>query len=311
MLSEMTDSTNKQTVLVVDDLRTNALALKKMLEPEWAVQIALSGPEALQCAAKDPAPDLILLDYRMPDMDGHEVCRRLKQDPETRDIPVIFITAMEDWNNEAQGLELGAVDYITKPVRAAIVRARVRNHIALQQALAELALKNKELERLAEYDKLTGLYNRRKLDDALAREVIRSERYDRPLSVIIIDIDHFKNVNDTYGHQIGDAVLVESAARLSGTLRTSDTAGRWGGEEFLIICPETTLDTAVVLAERLRADYTAQEFPEAGKLTASFGVAAHCHGLQAQDVVHRADQALYRAKNGGRNRVEREGNETS
>ena len=311
MLSEMTESTNKQTVLVVDDLRTNALALKKLLEPEWAVQIALSGPEALQCAANDPAPGLILLDYRMPDMDGHEVCRRLKQNPETRDIPVIFITAMEDWNNEALGLELGAVDYITKPVRAPILRARVRNHIALQQALAELALKNKELERLADRDKLTGLYNRRKLDNALAQEVTRSERYNRPLSVIIIDIDHFKNVNDTYGHPVGDAVLAESAARLSGTLRTSDIAGRWGGEEFLIICPETTLNTAVVLAERLRADYAARAFPEVGELTASFGVAAHCHGLQAQDVVHRADRALYRAKNGGRNRVEREGDETS
>lgn len=305
MLPSMIEATKKQTVLVVDDLRTNALVLKKLLEPEWAVQIALNGLDALEAAAQTPEPDLILLDMRMPDMNGHEVCRRLKENEQTRNIPVIFITAMEDWSNEAQGLALGAVDYITKPVRAPIVRARIRNHLALQQALAELAFKNKELERLAERDKLTGLYNRRKLDDALAQEVIRSERYHRPLSVILIDIDHFKNVNDTYGHQVGDTVLMESAARLTHTLRTSDIAGRWGGEEFLVICPETAVDTAVMLAKRLRADYTAQAFPDAGNLTASFGVAAHRHGLQVKDVVHRADQALYRAKEGGRNRVEK------
>jgi diguanylate cyclase (GGDEF)-like protein len=306
----MAEKKHKQTVLVVDDMRTNALALKKMLAEEWNVEVALNGPAALEAADGPARPDLILLDVRMPDMDGHEVCRRLKESAKTRDIPVIFITAMDDWNNEAQGLALGAVDYITKPVRAPIVRARIRNHIALRKALTELDLKNMELERLAERDQLTGLYNRRKLDDSLAQEIIRSERYGRPLSVILIDIDHFKNVNDTYGHQTGDTVLVESATRLSDTLRTSDIAGRWGGEEFLVICPETSLEAAQLLAERLRKDYTRRDFSEAGTLTASFGVAAHRKGLKMKDVVRRADQALYRAKEGGRNRVESEGDET-
>lgn len=299
----MTEIVDKQTILVVDDLRTNALVLKKILEPEWAVQIALDGPSALEAATTTPAPDLILLDVRMPGMDGHEVCRKLKQIEHVRDIPVIFITAMEDWNNEALGLELGAVDYITKPVRSPIVRARIRNHLALRQALAELALKNKELENLASHDKLTGLYNRRKLDEFMAQEVLRAERYERPLSIIMIDIDHFKHVNDTYGHPVGDMVLTKFATYLTDTLRTSDIAGRWGGEEFVIICPETALDTAVILAERLREGYAALDFNGAGRLTASFGVAAHHAGLSANEIIHYTDQALYSAKRSGRNRV--------
>jgi len=297
---------NKQTVLIVDDLRTNALALAKILKPEWAVQTAFDGPTALQMASEKPAPDIILLDIKMPGMDGHEVCRRLKQSPETCDIPVIFITALNEQEEEAYGLSLGAVDYIAKPVNEPIVTARVRNHIALQQARNELTLKNKELEQIAIRDKLTGLYNRRKLDESFEVEVSRAERYGRPLSVIMLDIDHFKAVNDTHGHPVGDTVLVETAERLLAALRTSDIPGRWGGEEFLIICPETPLDTAVQLANRLRHNYEMKAFPEAGRLTASFGVSAHHKGLLAPDILLGADEALYRAKNGGRNRVEQE-----
>ncbi len=295
----MTDSTEKQTILIVDDLRTNALALAKILKPEWAVKTTFDGPSALRMAVEDPVPDIILLDIKMPDMDGHEVCKRLKQTPETRDIPVVFITALDDQKEEAYGLGLGAVDYIVKPVNAPIVKARIRNHIALRQALSRL-------EQLAIRDKLTGLYNRRKLDESFAVEVSRAERYGRPLSVIMLDIDHFKEVNDTHGHPVGDAVLTQTAERLQAALRTSDIAGRWGGEEFLIICPETPLETAMQLAERLRLDYEAYDFMAAGRLTASFGVAAHRKGHLANHILLSADEALYRAKNGGRNRVERE-----
>jgi len=302
----MTKTAERQKILVVDDVRVNAMMLRKLLEPEWEVQTALSGPEALEYAGQTPSPDLILLDYRMPGMDGNEVCRRLKEREHTRDIPVIFITAMEDWNNEAKMLELGAVDYITKPVRAPIMLARIRNHIALRNALAELAVKNKALEELATRDRLTGLYNRRKLDEALEQEVLRAERYDRPLSLIIIDIDHFKNVNDTYGHPVGDTVLVETANRLTQTLRTSDIPGRWGGEEFLVICPETPLETAVVLAERLRGAYNDRDFEQVGSLTASFGVAGHRRGASVKQIMQGADNALYKAKHAGRNRVEKE-----
>ncbi len=301
-----TMDTQTQTILIVDDLRTNALALAKILQPEWHVKIAMDGPEALQMVLDDPLPDVILLDIRMPGMDGYEVCRRLKQSPETQDIPVIFITAIEAEKEEARGLELGAVDYIVKPVSPQIVKAKVRNQIALRQALAELAQKNKELERLAARDELTGLFNRRKLDENFEKEVARAERYARPLSVILLDLDHFKSVNDTHGHPVGDTILIETANRLRTALRTSDIPGRWGGEEFLIICPETELDTAAQLAERLRREYENLAFPEAGRLTASFGVAAHQSGRLAKDILQSADKALYRAKKGGRNRVESE-----
>jgi diguanylate cyclase (GGDEF)-like protein len=298
--------TDKKTILIVDDLRTNALALASILKTDWNIKTALDGATALQMAASDPAPDIILLDIKMPGMDGYEVCRRLKSSPETRDIPIIFITSMEAEKEEARGLELGAADYIVKPANAPIIKARVRNQLALRKALVDLAITNVALEQLAAQDKLTNLYNRRKLDESFALEVARAERYGRPLSAILLDIDHFKAVNDTYGHPVGDAVLTETADRLRAALRTSDIPGRWGGEEFLILCPETPLETAVQLAERLRQNYEARDFPVAGRLTASFGVAAHRKGRRAEDILLLADAALYRAKNGGRNRVEQE-----
>jgi len=301
------DATHKQTILIVDDLRTNALALARILKNDWNIQTAPDGPTALQMAGSDSAPDMILLDINMPGMDGYEVCRQLKESEKTRDIPVVFITAMDSQEDEAYGLELGAMDYILKPINAPIIKARIKNHLALQQVRAELALKNIELEHLAARDKLTNLYNRRKLDELFALEVSRAERYDRPLSVILLDIDCFKAVNDTHGHPSGDLVLKETARRLLAALRTSDIPCRWGGDEFLIICPETNLETTVQLAERLRHDYEKTNFSSAGSLTASFGVATHHQGHTAEDILLTVDAALYRAKNGGRNRVEQEG----
>ncbi len=302
----MKNTIYRQTVLVVDDLRSNALALKKILEPEWIVQTAPDGDTALRLAVENPAPHLILLDIRMPGMDGYEVCRRLKRQPQTRDIPVIFITAMQMEKEEARGLDLGAVDYIVKPVCPSVIRARVRTHISLQQALAELALTNQALADLAARDPLTGLYNRRKLDENFRLEVERAGRYGRPFSAILFDIDHFKTVNDRYGHSAGDDVLVQMSAWLQAALRTTDIPGRWGGDEFLVLCPETGLDTALQLADRLRHDYEGYDFPGAVRLTASFGVAAHRSGRTDSDILQSADAALYRAKQGGRNRVEKE-----
>jgi diguanylate cyclase (GGDEF)-like protein len=302
----MTDIIHKQKVLVVDDLRTNALALKKILQPEWAVQTAPDGETALRLALQNPPPVLILLDIQMPGMNGYEVCRQLKQLPETRDIPIIFITAMQTEKEEAAGLDLGAVDYIIKPVCPSVIRARVRTHITLQQALAELALTNQALADLAARDPLTGLFNRRKLDENFRQEVDRAARYGRPFSAILFDIDHFKSVNDRYGHPAGDDVLTETATWLRTALRTTDIPGRWGGEEFLVLCPETGLETALQLANRLRRDYEGYDFPGAIRLTASFGVATHCKGRTESDIFQSADAALYRAKHGGRNRVEQE-----
>jgi len=296
----------KQTILIVDDMRTNALAMAAMLKSEWNVITALDGETALKMAVEKPAPNLILLDINMPGMDGYEVCRRVKASQETCDIPVIFVTAKDDPKEEAYGLELGAVDYIMKPVNATIVKARLRNHLSLQLALSELAVKNEELAFLAAMDKLTGLYNRRKLDELLAVEVARAERYNRPLSIILLDIDRFKSINDTHGHLVGDTVLIETAGRLKNAIRSCDIAGRWGGDEFLIICPETASATALLLGIRLRYSYEALPFPTAGTLTACFGTSSWRKGLLMDNLLSDADKALYRAKTGGRNQVEQE-----
>lgn len=289
----------RQRILVVDDVATNVAVLASILKSEWDVMTAGDGDSALRIAGGSPAPDLILLDINMPGMDGHEVCRRLKASPGTRDIPIIFVTSMDGGDSEAHGLELGAVDYIVKPVNAPIVRARVRNHIALRNALSEL-------QNLATRDALTSLYNRRKMQECLAFEVSRAGCYARPLSIILIDVDHFKEINDTYGHPAGDAALVATGRWLRASLRASDIPGRWGGEEFLVICPETPVDAAAQIAERLRREYAALAVPPKGFLSASFGVAGHRTGLRVEDMLQNADDALYRAKNAGRNRVERE-----
>lgn len=165
----------------------------------------------------------------------------------------------------------------------------------------------KHIEELSVTDRLTGLYNRLKLDETFTQEMERSIRYDHPLSVVLLDIDHFKSVNDTYGHQTGDAVLIKFAALVKDNIRIIDVAGRWGGEEFLVICPETTLEHAVALANKIREVVGEHVFPDVGKKTASFGVATLAPGENEGDLIARADEALYRAKKGGRNRVEAAG----
>ncbi|MBI3444522.1 MAG: GGDEF domain-containing protein [Magnetospirillum sp.] len=174
----------------------------------------------------------------------------------------------------------------------------------LSEAYALLALKSVELEKASITDALTGLFNRRRLDDAFAHELDRAQRYGLPVSIIITDVDHFKSVNDTYGHHVGDLVLQLIAERLRHGVRAVDTVGRWGGEEFLVICPDTDQEGARALAEKLRASIGQTDFPTLGSATSSFGIAQYRDGESFKDVVARADTALYRAKIGGRNRVE-------
>ena len=174
----------------------------------------------------------------------------------------------------------------------------------LSEAYALLALKSVELEKASITDALTGLFNRRRLDEAFAHELDRTQRYAKPVSLIISDVDHFKSVNDTHGHQAGDEVLQTMAGVLRHGVRAVDIVGRWGGEEFLVICPDTDLDGALALAEKLRAAIETTAFPGIGNATSSFGIAQYRDGESFKDIVARADTALYRAKIGGRNRVE-------
>jgi diguanylate cyclase (GGDEF)-like protein len=249
---------------------------------------------------------VILLDVMMPKMDGYEVCTRLKTDPATADIPVIFITGMDETEAESRGLELGAVDYVTKPFKPVVVRARVHNHVELKRARDRLLA-------LAATDGLTGLANRRRFDEALQSEWKRLQRTGSELGLIMLDIDHFKPFNDTYGHLAGDDCLRNVAGVLAGEmLRGPDVAARYGGEEFACILPETTLAGAVAVAERIRAGIEALGIPHSGSkvvpvVTASLGViSVLCTGVtRPEDLLLAADACLYRAKSEGRNRVVR------
>ncbi len=293
------------SILVVDDEPANVRLLTYMLRDLYRVREAYSGSEALQIANSDGRPALILLDVIMPDIDGFEVCRRLKDQDATKDITIIFVTTLSEDSAEEIGLNLGAVDYIIKPLRMSVVRARVRNHMNLcRQAdmLAELSF----------IDGLTHVHNRRRFDAILLTEWQRGRRLGESLAVIMIDFDHFKALNDYYGHGTGDACLQQGAKALADTLkRPTDLLARYGGEEFVAILPETDLAGACVIAEAMRQAINALNLKHAystaaSHVTISLGVSAMIPSTryEAADLLALADQALNQAKREGRNRVQ-------
>jgi diguanylate cyclase (GGDEF)-like protein len=303
----MNDSINEETkplILIVDDTPTNIQVLAESLRAEYRVRVAGSGKAAFDIIAKVGAPDLILLDVMMPDMDGYEVCRRLKQAPETQNVPVIFVTAKADAIDEEYGLNLGAVDYIAKPFHLPIVAARVRNHINLK-------IKTDLLESQAMLDGLTNIPNRRRFDETFESEWKRALRSGTPLSLIMADIDFFKRYNDNYGHGIGDDCLKKVAASLANSIdRPSDLVARYGGEEFVAILPDTDATGARAMAERFRSHVEqmkiTHEFSEVSKfVTVSVGLACVIPTLEMapEAVLMKADEMLYQAKESGRNRV--------
>ena len=223
----------RKTILIVDDAPDNLTYLSALLKDAYQTKVATSGEKALRIAETAPMPDLILLDISMPEMSGYEVCQRLKENEQTRTIPVIFLTAMSEAEDEEKGLELGAVDYITKPIRPPILRARVRTHLELKDARDALA-------RLASTDKLTGISNRRRFDEVMPSEWARARRDIHAMSIAMIDIDYFKNFNDAHGHAAGDACLQSVAQAMQRSLRrASDLLARLGGEEFVAVLTNT------------------------------------------------------------------------
>lgn len=291
-------------ILVVDDNDLNRDLLARCLKKEgYAVEVAGSGRSALSLLASRRF-DLILLDVMMPGMDGYEVCRRLKQDPATRDIPVLFVTAKDDVADEERGLRLGAVDYIVKPFHPPIIKARVQNHISLK-------MKTDMLETLALIDGLTGIPNRRRFDETLKTEWKRSLRLGNTLAIIMIDIDYFKAYNDNYGHGTGDQCLKTVARALSGELvRPADILARYGGEEFVAVMPDTNGPGALQTAERLCSEVAALRLPHGFSRAADYvTISAGCATLQPapgqspRELLKRADEMLYLAKEQGRNRV--------
>lgn len=282
---------------------SNIRLVCEALQSDYEMIVAVSGERALELAVSQTPPDLVLLDVVMPGMDGHEVCRRLKANPETQDIPVIFLTAQDQEADETQGLELGAVDYITKPCSLPIVKVRVKTHLELKRQrdmLAELAL----------FDALTRLPNRLRFNERLDMEWQRGLRQHSPLAVIFADIDYFKGYNDTYGHATGDDCLRLVATQLHDALkRPTDVAARYGGEEFVALLPETDLEGGRLVAEAMRSgveELAVEHKASPGKrVTISMGVAAMVPTGDArpQSLLEAADKALYVAKEGGRNRV--------
>jgi diguanylate cyclase (GGDEF)-like protein len=291
-------------ILVVDDQPSNIQTLYQVLKGDYDVAMATDGSQAIELCQRRP-PDLVLLDVVMPGIDGFEVCRRLKVDPATRDVPVIFVTARDSTEDETLGLEVGAVDFITKPVNPPVVRARVRTHVALKRQ-ADL------LRSMAFNDGLTGVANRRWFDERLQVEWLRCRRNKLPLSLILLDLDHFKAYNDHYGHQAGDDCLRAVAAAMKSRLgRPADLLARYGGEEFVCLLPETPTDGARAKAEDLgRAvldlALAHADSPTAPVVTISRGVATASPALDGSpnDLLQRADAQLYAAKRAGRNRTE-------
>lgn len=280
--------------------------IDRILRSSYRLAHARSGHDALRLAV-ERAPDLILLDLQTPPLDGYVVCARLKAEPRTARLPVILVAARAAREDEIRGLELGAIDYMAKPVDPDILLARVHNHLALKRIQDRLEVTNRHLESLAVTDTLTGLVNRRGLLARLETEYARSLRTQHTFALAICDLDHFKRVNDTYGHPAGDRVLATFAATLRENTRCIDLAARWGGEEFAILLPESSAEDAVAALERLRRAVSELRIPHGDDMiaiTVSIGVADYCIGDDlVEQLLERADSALYAAKSGGRNRI--------
>lgn len=303
-----------KTILVVDDVPVNIQLLSTYLSSEgYTIISAKDGQHALDMVYEN-TPDLVLLDVMMPKINGFEVCKKLKSSEDTKFIPVIMLTALNDLENKIKGMDSGADDFITKPFNRMELLARVRSllrikylHDELQKKIIELQSTKEELRQLSITDGLTGLYNYRYFKEQFTQEISRALRHALNVSLIMIDIDHFKNFNDQNGHPAGDRVLQELGSLLKSNIRNIDMAARYGGEEFTLILIETDKNSALVVAEKIRKlietnKFHHEEKQPLGKITISSGLSTFPEdGHEFSTLVEKADQRLYRAKQAGRN----------
>ena len=309
--------TEPARVLIVDDHEDNVELLRARLEAwGYAPECAGDGAEALRKIEESP-PDLVLLDVMMPKIDGIEVARRVKGNPHLPFIPIIMQTALDATENKVEGLEAGADDYITKPIDFAELKARLTSMLRIKRLQEQLEDRerqlleaNERLRHMSQTDALTGLDNRRQLEERLQEMFEHARRLGESFACVMCDLDRFKSVNDEFGHQAGDAVLKQFARILREEVREIDRAGRYGGEEFMLLLPGTVLDAAVTFAERVRKHVEGHTFTfeqHSIKRTASFGVSAWPHPRisNCDALMRAADDALYVAKETGRNRVVR------
>jgi len=297
-----TDLARNGRILIVDDAMENIQILHNALRDEHEVLFAMDGDKALEMAHQHQ-PDLILLDAIMPGKDGYAVCAELRASPQLRDIPIIFVTALSQPEDETRALEAGAADFISKPFNVAVVRARVRTQLTVKRqadAMRELTMT----------DALTGVANRRNFNETMSIEWRRCGRLILPLAVIMIDIDHFKQYNDHYGHQMGDTCLQQVAAAMKRcAARPQDLLARYGGEEFILLLPQEGLEGAEVVAQRILDEVRRLQLPHAISTTApyvsiSMGLASvtPLESVDPGSLIRTADSLLYRAKHTGRNR---------
>jgi len=312
-LNSILDTLLASHVLIVDDTPANVDILKVILSREgYNVSMAPNGEVALKVIPRS-MPDLILMDVMMPGLNGFEVCEKLKADEATKEIPVIFVTAKAETDDIVKAFDVGGVDYITKPYQYREVLSRIKTHLQNQSLLKcnvllveQLQKANIELDKSSRTDSLTGLSNRRDANEKIEKELIRFARNKKDFSLVLGDIDHFKKTNDTYGHEAGDCILTKVSRLMVDAVRAQDLVSRWGGEEFLIVLPETELAGGATLAENIRQKIEAEEFvykEQKINVSMSFGVCSSAPELSMDELVKKADDNLYRAKEAGRNKV--------
>ena len=292
----------KPTILVVDDMTTTLLLIHDLLKDTYEVKIAKSGTKALEILESPNDIDLILLDIEMPDINGYDVCKRIKNNETIKNIPIIFITGRTSQEDEEYGLNLGAIDYITKPFNKAIVKLRIKNYL-------DLKIKNDMLEKLSMYDGLTNIRNRRFFDETFEKTFNEIKRDKKSLAVLMIDIDFFKPYNDNYGHGQGDETLRKVAKALEKTIkRASDFVARYGGEEFVILLKDINKDGVEAVANNLlnavRELKITHEFSKIENyVTVSIGASFYNSNSDVTklELLLKADETLYNVKNSGRN----------
>jgi diguanylate cyclase (GGDEF)-like protein len=297
---------SKPTILVAEDsLLIRTVLTDQLSSSGYRVIEAADGEQAVELCRRE-RPDMVLLDVEMPRLDGYGVLSRLKADERLADVPVVFVTGRVTPRDLVEGLRHGAHDYLRKPFDPSELLARVGAALRVKALQDELRIRNAELEQMARTDALTGLVNRRHLEEHLAAQASLAHRHGTTMAVLVCDVDRFKRVNDEHGHAAGDAVLRVVAGRLEEGTRREDMVGRWGGEEFLVIGPHSDIEAAAILGERVRAAVAGTPVPLPGggalSITISIGCAAGAD-QSWEELVRRADAALYAAKASGRNRV--------
>ncbi len=291
-------------VLMVDDVAKNLQVLGTILSKEkYKIAAANNGEQAINIA-NNIFPDLILLDIMMPGISGYEVCARLKKDPRTKDISIIFLTAKIEPEDIVKGFEAGGVDYVVKPFNSTELLARGKTQLELKISKDLLKIRNEQLRKLAITDSMTGLYNHRYIIDGLSERIAEAKRYKQSLAVAMLDIDYFKKVNDNYGHFFGDFVLVRISTIIEESIRKTDIAGRYGGEEYLIIFTNTDKKSALNTLERIRKSIEKEKWDKKDLVITISGGLSELKDEDYSKLIKKADNLLYKAKENGRNRNE-------